>query len=305
MLALDTRTIESCTVLIVDDDNVSRTVISTILSDLCQCVTVSNAPDALSYCKQQKPDLLVVDVNMPEMNGLNLCKAIKHDDDLDDIPLIFITGNVSKESQLQCWESGGNDFVSKPVIAQTLIHRVRNQLLSKLRMDALTTLTFHDSLTGLLNRNYLTQEYPRLSRQLMRDQQPLGVILFDIDNFKQYNDHHGHLYGDQCLERVAKILQQHGRRSRDAMIRYGGEEFLAILPDADMPATRRIAQNIVRAVYDTNIPHAQTEHSRVTLSAGAISTKAFDQDSLEDILDLADMNLYEAKLNGKNQVVCK
>lgn len=304
MLALNTKKIESCTVLIVDDDNISRTVISTILSDLCRCVTVSNAQDALKYCEQHRPDLMVIDVNMPEMNGLNLCKSIKHNDDLDEIPLIFITGNVSKESQIQCWESGGNDFVSKPVVAQTLIHRVRNHLLSKLRMDALVDLTFHDSLTGLLNRNYLTQEYPKLSRQLMRNQQRLGVILFDVDNFKQYNDQYGHLAGDQCLERVAKILNQHARRSRDAMIRFGGEEFLAILPDTDMQSTRSIARTIVSDVYNANIPHKNTEYERITLSAGAVSTGSFNQDNLDEILEVADVNLYEAKMNGKNRVVC-
>ncbi len=304
MLALNTKKIESCTVLIVDDDNISRTVISTILSDLCRCVTVSNAQDALQYCEQQRPDLMVIDVNMPEMNGLNLCKSIKHNDDLDEIPLIFITGNVSKESQIQCWESGGNDFVSKPVVAQTLIHRVRNHLLSKLRMDALVDLTFHDSLTGLLNRNYLTQEYPKLSRQLMRNQQRLGVVLFDVDNFKQYNDQYGHLAGDQCLQRVAKILNQHARRSRDAMIRFGGEEFLAILPDTDMQSTRSIARTIVSEVYNANIPHNNTEYDRITLSAGAVSTASFNQDDLDEILEVADVNLYEAKMNGKNRVVC-
>lgn len=304
MLALNTKKIESCTVLIVDDDNISRTVISTILSDLCRCVTVSNAQDALQYCEQHRPDLMVIDVNMPEMNGLNLCKSIKHNDDLDEIPLIFITGNVSKESQIQCWESGGNDFVSKPVVAQTLIHRVRNHLLSKLRMDALVDLTFHDSLTGLLNRNYLTQEYPKLSRQLMRNNQRLGIILFDVDNFKQYNDQYGHLAGDQCLERVANILNQHARRSRDAMIRFGGEEFLAILPDTDMQSTRSIARTIVSDVYNANIPHKNTEYDRITLSAGAVSTGSFNQDNLDEILEVADVNLYEAKMNGKNRVVC-
>ncbi|TPV57977.1 diguanylate cyclase [Aestuariibacter sp. GS-14] len=305
MLALDTKKIESCTVLIVDDDNISRTVISTILSDLCHCVTVANAQDALTYCEQHSPDLMVIDVNMPEMNGLNLCKSIKHNEKLDDIPLIFITGNVSKESQIQCWESGGNDFVSKPVVAQTLIHRVRNHLLSKLRMDALVELTFHDSLTGLLNRNYLTQEYPKLARQLLRSQQRLGVILFDVDNFKQYNDQYGHLAGDQCLQRVANILQKHARRSRDAMIRFGGEEFLAILPDTDMHIARCIAQAIVDDVNKAGIPHKNTDFGRITVSAGAVSTRSFNQDNLDEILELADVNLYEAKMNGKNRVVCK
>ncbi|MDC8829935.1 GGDEF domain-containing response regulator [Alteromonas gilva] len=303
MFQLASKNLASSNILIVDDDEISSTLIAAILSEVCQCFTVSNALDALDFCENNLPDLMVVDVNMPGMDGLTLCKKIKQSKATEDVPVIFITSNTGENSQNDCWQAGCSDFVPKPVIAQTLIHRVKNQLLSKLRLDAIMKMTFHDSLTGLYNRNYITQEYPILARQLNRDQQPLGLIIFDVDNFKQYNDTYGHLQGDICLARVADAMRKFGRRARDALVRFGGEEFIALLPNTSLTDTTRLANQIIQAVFNLNIPHTTSSLGRVTLSAGAVSVQNFDQYVLDEVIEQADINLYDAKLEGKNQVV--
>ncbi|NVK57373.1 MAG: diguanylate cyclase [Alteromonadaceae bacterium] len=303
MFQLSAKKLTSSNILIVDDDEISSTLIATILSEVCACFTVSNALDALEYCHKTVPDLMVIDVNMPGMNGLTLCEKIKQNKATEYVSVIFITSNTDEDSQISCWQAGCNDFVPKPVIAQTLVHRVKNQLLSKLRLDAIMKLTFRDSLTGLYNRNYLTQEYPILARQLTRAQQPLGLIIFDIDNFKQYNDTYGHLQGDSCLVRVADAMNEFGRRARDALVRFGGEEFVALLPNASLADTTRLAKQIIQAVFNLSIPHSSSPLGRVTLSAGAVSVQNFDQFVLDEVIEQADINLYDAKLEGKNQVV--
>ena len=305
MFQLDTKKLESSNILIVDDDEISSALIAEILSDVCQCFTVSNGLDALDFCEKNLPDLMVVDVNMPGMDGLTLCTKIKQNKATEDIPVIFITSNTGEDSQISCWQAGCSDFVPKPVIAQTLIHRVKNQLLSKLRLDAIMKMTFRDTLTGLYNRNYLTQEYPILARQLTREQQPLGLIIFDVDNFKQYNDTYGHLEGDICLTRVADTMRGFGRRARDALVRFGGEEFIALLPNTTLSETTKLANQIIKAVFDLNIVHSGSPFGRVTLSAGAVSVQNFDQFILDEVIGQADINLYDAKLEGKNRVVAR
>ena len=183
------------------------------------------------------------------------------------------------------------------------MHRVRNHLLSKLRLDALTKLSFEDPLTGLYNRNFLNQEYPRLSRQLMRDHQPLGLVIFDVDYFKQYNDTYGHLKGDICLEKVSEVLGRYTRRARDAAVRYGGEEFILLLPNTGMSGTREVAEKVLADIYQLGIVHKHSPLERVTLSAGAVSFQNIERYTLNDVIEQADINLYDAKLKGKNKVV--
>lgn len=298
-----TKNIESCLVLVVDDDHISRTLVANILNNVCRSFTASSAADALEFCENKLPDLLVVDVNMPDISGLELCRQLKARNDTADIPVIFVTADLGKDAQVDCWEAGGNDFVTKPVVAQTIVHRVRNQLLSKLRHDALRKLSYEDSLTGLYNRNYLNEEYPRLSRQLMRDRHPLGLIIFDVDYFKQYNDTYGHLKGDICLEKVATVLSRFTRRARDAVVRYGGEEFILLLPNTNISGTKEIASQVIKEIYDLALPHKNSPLNRVTVSAGAVSIKNIEIYTLNDVIEQADINLYDAKLKGKNQVV--
>jgi diguanylate cyclase (GGDEF)-like protein len=298
-----TKNTESCLVLIVDDGHISATLISSILNKVCRCFTALSAADAIKFCENQLPDLLVVDVNMPGTNGLELCRQLKARQDTANIPLIFITAELGEDAQVSCWQAGGNDFVTKPIVAQTIVHRVRNHLLSKLRLDAVIKLSFEDSLTGLYNRNYLNEEYPRLSRQLMRDHQPLGLIIFDVDYFKQYNDTYGHLKGDMCLENVATVLKGYTRRARDAVVRYGGEEFILLLPNTGLSGTRDIANQILTDIYNLNMAHKHSPFDRVTLSAGAVSVQNMDRYTLNDVIEQADINLYDAKLKGKNKVI--
>ena len=289
--------------LIVDDDQISATMMVNILRDVCQCFFVSSAAQATEFYQKKMPDMFVVGMNLPGTSGLAFCKALKAQDETRDVPLLFITADRQESSQLACWESGGNDFVTKPLVAQTLVQRVKNQLLSKLRWDALVRLSYHDPLTGLFNRNYLSQEYPRLCRQLMRESQPLGLMMFDIDYFKQYNDTYGHLKGDICLEEVAEVLKSFSRRARDAVIRYGGEEFIALLPCSNLAGTRAIAEQIVKGIYALNLPHTASPINRVTVSAGVVSVQHVERYALNDVIEQADINLYDAKLKGRNRVV--
>ena len=191
----------------------------------------------------------------------------------------------------------------KPVNASTLTHRIKTHLQNKLRTEFLKMMTFHDQLTGLYNRMYLTNEIPLLIKQVARDKGTVGAIMIDIDYFKLFNDTYGHLEGDICLQKVAQIVSDTVKRPKDAVIRFGGEEFLVVLPYIDHQGTKLVAHQLVEAVAKARIPHGKGIENRVSISAGFAVWKATDvvEDDVAALIEDADISLFEAKELGRNQ----
>ena len=292
-----------CNVLIVDDEPISRTLLESILEPVFRCTTAESGIEALLYCAENAPDLVLLDMNMPDINGLEVCKTLKQSPITNQIPVIFVTSTLDVESENACWEVGASDFVMKPVNASTLTHRIKTHIQNKLRTEFLEKMTFHDQLTGLYNRTYLTKEIPLLIRQVARDQSNIGAIMIDIDYFELFNDNYGHLEGDLCLQKVAKIISDTVKRPKDAVIRFGGEEFLILLPYIDYQGTKIVAQQLVEAVTNANIPHGKGIEERVSISAGFAVWKAADvvDDDYSVLVEDADISLFEAKEHGRNQ----
>lgn len=292
-----------CNVLIVDDEPMSRMLLQSILEAEFHCTTVESGSAAISYCAESLPDLILLDMNMPDIGGLEVCATLKASPETKDIPVIFVTSTMDIESENACWEVGASDFVMKPVNASTLIHRVKTHLQNKLRTEFLEMMTFHDQLTGLYNRMYLTKEIPLLIKQVARDKGSVGAIMLDIDYFKLFNDTYGHLEGDLCLQKVAQIVSDTVKRPKDAVIRFGGEEFLVILPYNDRYGTKLVANQLVEAVAKARIPHGKGIDNRVSISAGFAVLKATEvaQDNFTALIEDADVSLFEAKESGRNQ----
>ena len=292
-----------CNVLIVDDEPMSRMLLESILESVFTCATVESGEEAISYCEANLPDLVLLDMNMPDIDGLDVCTALKASPETNHIPVIFVTSTMDIESENACWEVGASDFVMKPVNASTLTHRIKTHLQNKLRTEFLEMMTFHDQLTGLYNRMYLTKEIPLLIKQVARDKGTVGAIMIDIDYFKLFNDTYGHLEGDICLQKVAQIVSDTVKRPKDAVIRFGGEEFLVVLPYIDHQGTKLVAHQLVEAVAHAKIPHGKGIENRVSISAGFAVWKATDvvEDDVAALIEDADISLFEAKELGRNQ----
>lgn len=286
-----------CNVLIVDDEPMSRMLLESILESVFTCATVESGEEAISYCEASLPDLVLLDMNMPDIDGLDVCTALKASPETKHIPVIFVTSTMDIESENACWEVGASDFVMKPVNASTLTHRIKTHLQNKLRTEFLEMMTFHDQLTGLYNRMYLTKEIPLLIKQVARDKGTVGAIMIDIDYFKLFNDTYGHLEGDICLQKVAQIVSDTVKRPKDAVIRFGGEEFLVVLPYIDHQGTKLVAHQLVEAVANARIPHGKGIENRVSISAGFAVWKASDlvEDDVAALIEDADISLFEAK----------
>ncbi|CAD5258690.1 Diguanylate cyclase [Alteromonas sp. 38] len=297
------RTLSDCHLLIVDDQASSRVILEGLLGDMVSCTSVSSGGAALAYCDENTPDLILMDVNMPGMNGHQVAKTLLENPSKSDIPIIFVTATTSDEAQSKCWDSGCVDFVTKPFNACTLRNRVKAHLNHKLKKDLLENLIYIDRLTGAYNRHYLEDYLPRFMKDGKRSHNSLSLVLFDVDYFKRYNDRYGHMEGDSCLWKLSKAVKDSLLRPMDKLVRVGGEEFLVILPCTDEEGAKLVADRILATVFNLDIAHADSNHARVTISAGIATKKPDDSKTIDFTMLRADKNLYAAKGQGRNCVV--
>lgn len=292
-------------ILIVDDEPINSIVLHNMLSPHYKCILVKNGHDAISVCEDEHVDLMLLDMNMPGMNGVEVCKFLKNRIKTRSIPIIFITGFDDIETQNLCWEAGATDFLHKPVVLSTLLHRVSSHLLNKRRIELLQSLIYKDQLTGIYNRYYFNIELPRMLRQVVRDHGTVCAIMLDIDLFKNYNDTYGHLAGDKVISEVSHAILAQLCRPTDSAIRFGGEEFVVFLPYTDALGGQTVAEKVLKAIARLEIEHISSPHRVVTVSAGLFATSPDENTELDAIISNADAGLYEAKASGRNNLVQK
>ncbi|GAA0563227.1 diguanylate cyclase [Rheinheimera aquimaris] len=289
------------TILVVDDQPINIQTIYNILNPTYVVLAATSGEDALELCLEKIPDLILLDVLMPDMSGLELCGLLKRDERIRDVPVIFVTSINDQEEESSCWEAGAVDFITKPVNATTLINRIRAHLTIKYQRDILLQLVFVDGLTGVYNRRYFDEHLLKFGNIGSRTTTDTAVLLLDIDSFKLYNDHYGHLKGDEVLRNAANLVKSSLLRPADFVSRYGGEEFAVVLPDTDFEGASEVAERIRSAFFNKNIEHVTSSHRRLTVSIG-ISTFNVAKKQNMKVVELADANLYEAKSRGRNTV---
>lgn len=273
---------------------------TSLLEDIVTCSSVSTARDAIEWSRANKPDLILMDVVMPDIDGHQACRMLNDMAETAHIPVIFVTGSANDSEQEKCWEAGGVDFVEKPVNPTTLRNRVKSHLNHKLKTDLLEKLIYLDRLTGAYNRHYLEDNLPSVIRDSVRNERDLSFILFDIDFFKQFNDIYGHLKGDTCLWKISKETMQSLLRPRDTLVRVGGEEFLVILPETDTKGAFSVAKRLIATISSLKIEHKASPTKVVTVSAGVSCYQTADGESSENAILRADKALYKAKASGRN-----
>ncbi|TNC79462.1 MAG: diguanylate cyclase response regulator [Oleiphilus sp.] len=293
-------------VLIVDDQRSMRIVSSSIVKGLGHdVIEVSSGQEAIEICQGQKIDLILMDVEMPGMNGFETTKAIRSQSSVW-FPIIFVSAMTDSSFFAEGIRSGGDIYLFKPIIKEVLesminamhrIARIQDELHdTKLQMELLA---HQDALTGLVNRRGFDNAIDLDIRQARREKSPLTLILMDIDHFKDYNDHYGHQRGDECLQEVAEVLKKGACRPRDIVARYGGEEFCMILPGTSPVHAEIVLERVMSGLQKENIPHGRSKVSdRITMSSG-IAELAPGQSAAE-LIEAADKALYLAKDNGRN-----
>jgi len=299
----------TATILIVDDDPGAVQVLACMLGDLGEVFVATDGQEALCLTASQHPDLVLLDADMPGLNGFVVCAALKADPDLADIPVVFVTAHQSADCEVSGFDVGAADYITKPVVAELVRARVRTQLKIKRLSDELRRLATEDPLTGLANRRRFDALIRRELALAQRSGQPLALMMVDIDQFKAYNDHYGHPAGDGCLRAVAGAVARACQRPTDLVARIGGEEFAVLLAQTSLTAAATVAGRILDAVAALDLPHHGIgARARVSVSVGvgvvSLAGAAAVPDlarTMDTLLASADASLYEAKRSGRNR----
>jgi diguanylate cyclase (GGDEF)-like protein len=300
-------------IVVADDEPVNRALLQRRLEKGGYKVFLAeNGREAIELTQNILPNLVILDVMMPVMDGLEACRRIKESPLTNDIPVIFLSARDETEIKVNGLTLGANDYIIKPFKAEELMARVDVAIRLKRERDRLrkaASEAWHtaeqaqekaltDALTGLLNRYGLQRAIPRELAHARRYLRPLSCLMIDIDYFKRINDAHGHIVGDTAIQQVGKILVELTRRS-DTVFRYGGEEFILLLPETDIEGAAALGEKI-RAVAESRIFGDGERIFNLTLSVGAAMLK--ESESGNDMIARADVALYNAKEKGRNRV---
>ncbi|MBF0436657.1 MAG: diguanylate cyclase [Magnetococcales bacterium] len=292
------------TVLIVDDETLNIEILAKSLSNDYRILFTTDPTKVAYLAEQKEPDLILLDVVMPGMDGYEVCRQLKGPDSTRDIPVIFVTAMGEEKYEAIGFDAGGVDYITKPIKPFLLRARVKTHVELKVKKDILKRLAAQDGLTGIPNRRsldaFLKAEWARAVRQ---GDSYLAVIFIDVDYFKKFNDLYGHHEGDHCLKQIACALASTMERKTDLVARYGGEEFACVLPNTALKGAIHQAEKIQKAVSALRIPHLHSDVAEcVTLSMGVVSVVPSKGHDVESVVGVADRLLYEAKRGGRNQI---
>ncbi|MCL2574959.1 MAG: diguanylate cyclase [Defluviitaleaceae bacterium] len=291
-------------VLIVDDTPAHLRSLSRILTELYDVVIAKTGEEALEMVTKTDIDLILLDLVLPGISGFEVLAKLKINEETKRIPVIFITSSDSPEDEMQGLALGAADYIRKPFIDIIVKMRIALQMQLIQQMRIIESYGFRDGLTGVNNRRSFDQMIGAEWARAVRNKEPLGMLLLDIDYFKKFNDTYGHLNGDACLKTVAHIMRDSVKRGGDFVFRWGGEEFAILLPNTHICGTVAVAEQIRKNIENAPIK-LDSGDVYVTISIGAgaiIPQNEMQKTEFKEFYEYIDKALYKAKANGRNRV---
>jgi diguanylate cyclase (GGDEF)-like protein len=259
---------EDFSILLVDDDPMVVRVLHCILEDFSPLRFATSGRAALKLARESTPDLVLLDVDMPEFSGFEVCKTFKNDPALKSVPIIFITGHDSAQLEAKGIELGAADFINKPPHAPLVRARVRTYQRLKMLSDTVRGAVTMDFLTGAVTRRQMEKELTQEWLRVLRSAAPLSFLVVDIEAFSAYNAGLGEEIGDACLKSVADVLRSAAHRPTDILGRYAGGKFALLLPETDSHGASAVARRAIDGIHDLQIPHIRVGGDRVVVSVG-------------------------------------
>ena len=290
------------TILVVDDMTTTLLLLHDLLKDTYEVKIAKSGTKALEILESPNDiDLILLDIEMPDINGYDVCKRIKNNETIKNILIIFITGRTSQEDEEYGLNLGAIDYITKPFNKAIVKLRIKNYLDLKIKNDMLEKLSMYDGLTNIRNRRFFDETFEKTFSEIKRDKKSLAVLMIDIDFFKPYNDNYGHGQGDETLRKVAKALEKTIKRASDFVARYGGEEFVILLKDINKDGVEAVANNLLNAVRELKITHEFSKiENYVTVSIGVSYYNSSSDITKLELLLKADETLYNVKNSGRN-----
>ena len=288
--------------LIVDDDNLNLKQLSNILKSEYIVRAVSGGVAGIKAAEKFLPDLILLDILMPGMDGYQVFEILKSSNATAHIPVIFITGLDNKIDEIKCLKLGAVDYISKPFDDVIVKLRVNQQIQNINQLRTIENLCMIDQLTGMPNRLNFDSRLNAEWGRAIRDSSPVSLLIINVDHFKSHNDTYGHQQGDKTLIAIGQSIKKSLKRASDFSARWGGEEFSVLLPNTDAVRGMMIAEQIRKATAATEIPCANGEISSVTVSIGVNTHTPSQGCSVDEFISKADEALYESKSSGRNRV---
>jgi len=291
------------TILIADDEKMNVDVLGSILSSTYNLLISRNGTRAIELAREHKPDLILLDVLMPDMTGFEVITKLKNCEDTIRIPVIFITGLTGAEDEEKGFILGAVDYITKPFLKAIVKARVNTHIRIIDQMRMIESIGLIDPLTKISNRRGFESRLQVEWNRAVREKTPISILMMDIDKFKNYNDAHGHQQGDAALKAFADITSKSLLRSIDFAARWGGEEFVILIPGANaegaMNVAERVRINLETAILTTD----EGVDTKITASIGINSIVPGADDSTEVFIKKADQALYKAKESGRNRSI--
>lgn len=291
-------------VLVIDDSPENTQLLAQALVENYEILVANSGKEALTIVQQiPTPDIILLDLSMPDMSGYEVCKQIQLEENTMAIPIIFLTTLSDTENEAYSLQSGAVDFISKPFDLPSVKEKIKNHLALKHYREIINITADTDALTQIPNRRRFEEMLAIEIRKARRNSTPLSVIRIDIDHFKSYNQAYGHAEGDDCLREIAGALKKTLKRAGDLVARWEGQEFTCLLPDTNLKGAAHVAENIRKAVLNLRIPHQSSPGEKfVTLSLGVATGITTHKNSGEDPFESFLVHAQVALQAGRNQV---
>jgi diguanylate cyclase (GGDEF)-like protein len=290
--------------LIVDDQPFNIQLLQHIFAAHYQVFTATNSDSAIDLCRANQPDLVLLNVDMPVLNGYDVCRQLKTDPSTSHIPVVFITTLLNEKVELRGLDAGAVDFITKPLNARVILARVKTHITMKRQTELLKKMAFVDGMTGLYNRRFFDDRVESEFHRSRRTGSFLSILLVDVDDFNHYNEQYGHQKGDDSLRRIADRIKKSCRRPADFVARFDGAKLACMLPDTPVNNALPFAQYLERQVRDLAIEHINsTVNKVVTISLGVVSrNNGVGQSGA--LVSLAEAALQRAKEQGRARAWC-
>jgi len=289
-------------ILVVDDEKSNIDVLNHILKEKYKLFIAKGGESAIKIARENVPDLILLDIIMPDMSGFEVLTQLKKSDLTSGIPVIFITGQDSKEDEIKGLTLGAVDYITKPFHNVIVEARIRTHMRIVEQMQIIERMSIMDELTELPNRRYFNDQLTREWGRAIRETASISLLIIDVDKFKVYNDTYGHPQGDALLQAVSNVFKQALKRPADFVARWGGEEFIMLMPGTDLDGAVEVAERIRVGVEETIIPSTDGTSTGTTVSIGVNTERPMINLPVAGFVSRADKALYAAKESGRNKV---
>jgi diguanylate cyclase (GGDEF)-like protein len=282
-------------VLVVDDDPTTADFFVQALTPYYRTFSAHSGEDAIGFCSTHAPDLVLLDVHMPIVDGILTCKILKTIPSMINCPIVFMTADTSTSQEINCWDAGASDFVSKPIVVQTLVKRIQVQIKTKMQNDLIENMVLIDPQTDLYNRRYFNDNYKKQISLARRNNSPLSLIMFEFKNCEIFNEQQETPVAAKYLKEFAVVILGELSRPTDTLMRYGENEFAVLLPDTYIFGAKHIIQKVLNAVSELQSKSDDSTFEQINIATGMASLEALQKSS--NLIELVEKNLLQNKLS--------